>query len=569
MPTNANLNAPGIPHRFAPSVARAIVRIWPTESREWGQAFAAELPAAATNHAAISWLIGGLMLLLREWLKHAWRALGRPIGAGPGEKGGAFKQRCSRTPRTPLWVMLVLTLSSAAILLHPEVRQVLGSLRSVYTSTAFEPDNWSSVKKLRDISNTNRDPHILALLSLLSDNDEERLRLSEEAIEKDPSLTWLDYEQSLLLSNDSSKLQYLPEPRLVRLQNWDPQNSIPHFLAAEMIAQPAREQAFDGVMRGKRSPSVEQRLAANPQWLSEMHAAFTAPKYDNYTSQAIDLVRNVSARFSVHDPDIAGHILSRKRLVQFSLVQAYVQFLLDRGTALEKSGHAQQAIASYSEALQFAQRASLSAATPIEQFFAQKIGSDASEKLEPLYSSTGRTDEASLVAFQLAQWNAERDPKMFRYLPLRYRQSQWKSLEWSGMLINLSGLSILVVFPLALISFLFVFERRKISVGHRGFTDLLASLFADAAPWLLLASSLLLYFTYHPYAKICAAFLNGGSASPDMQSFLLAMAAPHAIPDNFEFLRDPVYGWYSLTVGLCVLLVFFLWRMILRPKPAV
>src|ERR1700753_3876286 len=87
---------------IASTVARAIVRVWPAESREWGQAFASELPAAESASAATSWLIGGLMLLLREWLKHAWRSLGRPLGSS--DTPGAFTPRYSRTPRTPLWL---------------------------------------------------------------------------------------------------------------------------------------------------------------------------------------------------------------------------------------------------------------------------------------------------------------------------------------------------------------------------------------------------------------------------------------------------------------------------------
>jgi hypothetical protein len=59
-------SAPKSNQRFAPAVARAIVRVWPAESREWGQAFDAELPAAESAGATTTWLIGGLMLLLRE-----------------------------------------------------------------------------------------------------------------------------------------------------------------------------------------------------------------------------------------------------------------------------------------------------------------------------------------------------------------------------------------------------------------------------------------------------------------------------------------------------------------------
>jgi hypothetical protein len=88
----------------------------------------------------------------------------------------------------------------------------------------------------------------------------------------------------------------------------------------------------------------------------------------------------------------------------------------------------------------------------------------------------------------------------------------------------------------------------------------------DAAPWLLLASSLLLYFAYHPYAQICRAFLDGGPAAPSLQSFMSAMMVPYAIPDNFDFLHDAVSQWSALTAALCLLLVLFLSRLVFHRR---
>jgi hypothetical protein len=554
------------PTKFNRQFARAIVRVWPAESREWGQAFAAELPAVESASAATSWLIGGLMLLFREWLKHAWRALGCPIGSSAdADSSASFIPRYSRTPRTPLWLMLALALSSAAILLHPEVRQSLEKLHCAYSSSVcWKPEAWSSVKQLREISKSNRDPHILALLSLLSADSNERLALSEEAIQKDPSLTWLDYEQSFKATNVLDKQNDFPSERVERLQKWDPQNSVPHILAAEIIAKPAQVDEFEAITRGRHMWDLDKRLATNSDWISEMHAAFSAPEYDNYTAQLIELVRTVSARFSVRDPKIAEYALSTKRQPRFEVVEAYLKYVTDRGSSFEKVGNTQQALAAYSEILRFAQRMHLNAEAPGEQYFADEIGRTACEKLAPLYASTGRADEASMVSLQSAQWKAEQNPRFFRDVPLRYRGSQFNSIAWSGLLINVTGLSLLVIFPLTLVSVLYVFSRRKASLEQRGFTDFLASLCADAAPWLLLASSVLLYFTYHPFARLAAEFLKGGSADPDIQSFLTAMLVPYAIPHNFDFLHDPYSQWSALTAALCLLLVLFLWRMILR-----
>jgi hypothetical protein len=433
--------------------------------------------------------------------------------------------------------------------------------------TGLQPERWSSVKRLRNISKTNRNPHLLALLSLLSDNDEERLRLSEEAIEKDPSLTWLDYEQSLLPLNDLRKQQYLPTQRLERLQKWDPQNAVPHLLAAEIISKPARVDAFDALTRGKGDVAWEKNLATNSQWISEMDAAISAPKYDNYTLLTVELVRKVSSQFSFRDPEIAASVLTSKRMVQFDVVRGYTRFLTERAALFERQGNAEQAIATCSQILRFSQRMSLNAELPAELFFAQAIGEKAGEVLEPLYAAAGRSDEASLIRFQMAEWKAGHDARMFRDVPLSYRHAQWKSLAWSGLLINVAALSLIGIFPLALISILLVFRRRKVPAQQRGWTDFWASICADAAPWLLLASSVLLFFTYHPYAELCAAFLRDGHSAPDLQSFLDAILVSYVLPVNAEFLHDPVYGWFSLTAALCLLLVFFCWRMIFRSKP--
>jgi hypothetical protein len=538
--------------RFAPTLARAIVRIWPSESREWGQAFAAELPAAETAGATTTWLIGGLMLLLREWLKHAWRALGRPVGASSAnDTTAACTPRYSRTPRTPVWLMLALTLFSFALLLHPEARQALRNLRYAYSQSGWQPDDWSSVKKLRKISKSNRDPQLLALLS----------------IEKDPSLTWLDYEQSLLPLNDFTRQQYLSTQRLDRLINWDPQNAIPHLLAAEVTSNPPRMESFDAVLHGRPKPDWEHQIARNSDWLREMHAAFSAPKYDCYTTQLVELIRSVSSRFSVNDPNIAVAILVRKRLPEYDVLRAYSDMLIERGTALEKNQNPEQAIDS--EALQFAQRMSLDKEIPADEAFAHQIADKACERLLPLYTSLGRASEASLVEFQLTSWRFKHQPKLMRYIPARYFTSQWNSLQWSGLIIQATGLSLLAILPLAAISLVSVLRRRKIPSDQRRASDFWASITADTAPWLLLASTVLLYLTYHPYAKTCAAFLRGDIGSPDIQTFMTAAIVTETIPDYITFLRDPYSLWLAFTSTLCLVLIFFLSRLLLRrTKPA-
>jgi hypothetical protein len=551
------------PTKLNQQFARAIVRVWPADSREWGQAFAAELPAVESASAATSWLIGGVMLLLREWLKHAWRSLGRPFGAS--DTAGAFTPRYSRTPRTPLWLLLALTVASIAILLHPEVRQSLRNLRAEFSSEpGWNPQQWSSVEKLQELSKSNRDPHLLALVSLLSQDNSERLALSDEAVRKDPSLTWLDYEQSFLPANDYAAQAHLSPERLERLQKWDPNNGVPHLLAAEIIEKPPRVEPLDMLIPGRNKASRDKVLTENPQWASEMHAAFTAPTFDDYVPQLIELVRNVSSRFSVRDPQIAFYVLSMRRGIRFDMSRTYADALTDRAAVLRSAGKTSQAIDAYTEVREFAQRMSLDGQSPTDKYFAEDIGKDAGEKLAPLYDSLGRTGEASLVRFQLEKWNAEHDPKILRYVPLHYRSSQWNSIAWSGLIISIAGFAVSLAIPVALIAVLIIVRHRNIPLDQRGVADFWASLCADSAPWLLFASSVLLYITYHPYARICSAFLKGGDNSPSIESFLTAAMVPNIVPEYAEFAYDSYSRWIGITTALAVLLVFFLWRMMLR-----
>jgi len=253
--------------------------------------------------------------------------------------------------------------------------------------------------------------------------------------------------------------------------------------------------------------------------------------------------------------------------MQFDVVRAYINILMERGADLEKAGDKTNSIAAHSQVLLFVQRMLMSRAIPAEEYFAQGIGEQACEKLQALYQSAGRKNEASLVAFQLAKWKAERDPKLLRYVPLHYRQSQWNTIAWSGLLINLGGLVLFTAAPFAILSFFYVYRRRKIALQDRGRIDFWASIFADGAPWLLLASSILIYFAYHPYARVCDAFLRGGMSSPDIESFIAAALSPRALPDQ-ELIHNPYYLWLGATTILCIVAVFLIWRLTIRHKPS-
>jgi hypothetical protein len=254
----------------------------------------------------------------------------------------------TRVPHTPLWATLLLVLASAAIFTHPEVREVLSSVLRNYTNPGCDdPTQWRSVKKLRKEAETNRDPQLLAWLSLLSTDYAERLRLSEEAIEKDSSLTWLDYQQSLWPLNDLIRQRYLGVERIERLQRWDPENAIPHILLAEAISSPLRSESYHALVRKGAKIEWEKKITQNSLWLAEMERAFSSPKYDSYGLEGFILARAVSAKYSIEDPDPTLYVLMRTRLVKFEMLHAYTNYLLEVGAEAEPLGNVSEAASAY------------------------------------------------------------------------------------------------------------------------------------------------------------------------------------------------------------------------------
>jgi hypothetical protein len=169
-------------------MGRIVVKLWPKESRDWGQAFAAELPEIVSRWHTICWLVGGLVLLARERFKHFPRSFARPFGVPAGNPLAPAAWISFRVPRMPRWVTALLLMASAGILLHPEVRMSVPAVAASLAGNGQNISRWQSVR--------------LALLSLVAKDDSEKRHWADAAIARDPAFTWLLYE-NLRFERDS------------------------------------------------------------------------------------------------------------------------------------------------------------------------------------------------------------------------------------------------------------------------------------------------------------------------------------------------------------------------------
>jgi hypothetical protein len=113
--------------RLATRCARVIVRLWPADTKDWGRAFAAELPHLQGSSASTWWLIGGAMLLTREHVRSFWRSLGRPLGGANVARSDAW--RFVEHKKRSLFASPVIVSATAHALLMSLV--VLGSWKYV------------------------------------------------------------------------------------------------------------------------------------------------------------------------------------------------------------------------------------------------------------------------------------------------------------------------------------------------------------------------------------------------------------------------------------------------------
>ena len=427
--------------------ADAIVRLWPPDTKDWARAFAAEALQTEKLSESLRWLIGSIMLLTRERLRYFFKGLRRPLGVPPDSPLEAARRLASRFPRTPRWINLLLLAASIAILLHPETRT---SLRAAVWRELWEPQEWSTFRKLQSKTTATGDAKLLALLSLLSRDNADRARLSNEAIAKDASLTWLDYRyfRPVDTAEERAKLHRAANERIQRLQTWDEDNAVPRLFAAELVfedivAASPRDSSLSFLRGGHQLHelnSVEKTAAANHEWLALMDRAFRAPRYDTHTSRRLELVRDVARRYRISDPDVTGYAVAGGALPQFPNVLTYAHVLLYRDWQSGTGAHDASTIADARSVLNFAQNMELSGLTRIEDIIAAQIAQQACERLQPLLEKGGRRKEASFVAAELERWTVALDR-------FRSRSRSWSSnamggtLESTGLTIHIAAVA--------------------------------------------------------------------------------------------------------------------------------
>jgi len=543
-------------------LARKIVWLWPKETKEWGLAFEAELPEIATPFASARWVIGGAALLARESLSHFFKSLWRPLGVtAPGDPS-ALTGDGGPAPRLPRLFAGLFLFVSFAMLCLPEVRASLESSMLFRRSKIHEYFLERNIQKLREKARANHDPQLLAFLSLALWYEKDHLALADEAIRRDPSLTWVDYSTAWWFWSDTDQSHFLSDERIARLQAFDPQNAAPLLLSAMVTSHPVMAHA-DASHDTLEDHAWEREIAKNRAWVAAMDRAFSAPRFHDYSAQQVDLVRQVCARYHISDPEIVLDTLyATYKINDYMNIEAYSRFLVQRGDEAAQRKDWSRAIEDYEKVEQFAER--IPSGVAYRQASLARIGGPAAKKLLATFEASGRTAAAEIAARKSARWDDASDKFQSALQQIRSEKSRkpWSKTERAGVLINLAVLLIAGVFPVAAAALLSVGFAASLSQRIFGRLYRLVCLAADAAPVALVLSFALLLFLYHPYAH---PFQNVQSREDLIAASRAAFELPRAV---WLVLFDTIYThgryyfWVGLTSALSLVLFLLLFRMV-------
>jgi hypothetical protein len=534
------------PPAFSRSVAIALLRfaIWiaPHDTNDWGRGMLSELNHVEGNWSALIWSIGGAGVLA----KHAIVAMIFP-GSHRRTVSTASELFEKEIPmrKTALAVIASCIVASLLFFLAPTFRQAFQvslaqwndvlhvELKFAYDTPAPELDT------LAKNAEQNHDAEALAFVASRHPNETQRARFADEAVHLDPSFTWI-YATSGTWDLPSSTID-----RVSALKQWDPDNALPHLIAAQKIGVT--------VTHSKEFPLG--KVEESPAWEKEMSAAFLSPKLDKYHDRQKQLDYRILSRYHVDDP---FEVASQGNWYGFPSYgvwysSLYAHSLLETGQSLEFRGDRKAAFEKYLTVARFGRMMSSDGEFI---FFMRKGMKNAYARLGALSQMEGNKAAAAFyasLAYQLDK-DEENERTLMR---IRFRGSDVS--HWNAFLVRLSGLLILFCAVLLLLCALgLVVRNRSLRLRSLHPGPLTFALGFGAAIGSLLSSAVL-FVTYRPYSELLQLFLSKGDDAglSELSTFLRDAQLPVGSQFNmgswYVGSQNAVFNfWFGVTV-LCAL----------------
>jgi hypothetical protein len=546
-----------ITSRIVVRVLKWAVQLYPPEKRAWGEAIVAEADSAAEVGASVSWMIGGLMVAFRAFVSRLFQ---RPAGKNETLLAGP-----AQIPPPIPWKLAVACVAiSGALLFVPDLRQALSVTYSSWASEFIPRDETAMWQKIAREAESKGDAPAMAFAAMRLPSPEgerfdEAVRLAEQSVAKDASLTWTYY--FLAQRRGDSRFHGSPHPELTQLlQEWDANNAVPYLAEADEIASAhsgdPQWRVWPNVSVDPPNPEDIARLRArDPRWLELMGRAFAAPTYDAYFDRRLNLDLKVMQRLGVMDPQLAvDAYFSGNRLPSLVHWREYAALRVAEGEEAERGGQWENAANEYWALAQFGQRVCLGGKldVDVELVIARGLQESAFKHLQPVLLKLGHAQEARVVAYAAQLQHAENDETRARSRSVGQRLFMFSVA--SGLWVHFCAIvfeaSVLLT-AIVLLTFALKRAPRFVRLG------------LTYTPLLLVFGCTGLLCTYHPYAEYYRLYLADPSGQ-DQESIFNALIVT-GIPQyagNHWFLAalNPVSLWWAVIAALGAICIWLLSR---------
>jgi len=449
---------------------------------------------------------------------------------------------------------------SIAFFFVPSFRQ--GLQVPIFTlSPMWESTGWLRhvgtipAKKLAEAARRGEQQHdarTLAFVALHGPTVQERLRWADEAVAIDPSLTWV-YLSLILPALDVKQNPPDVQAVVARLEKWDPDNAVPYLYEGIEIAR----RTWPKNMSYSPTPAALDVWAKQTEWCQAMQKAFTAPRYDSYTTRRFELERTWLRENHLDRPAIVLLSTAAYPIPNLLHIRMYADVLVEKhGKEAEDAKHLPEALGYYWTTERFGERMRLNSGLLIEKLIAVAVQKIADKRLTPALRNAGQADAATALEMGEQELNQQIDTLRGKNL-----LAQSVNYNWAALIVEFFAGLVAIFGTLTVVCLVYVNAKRWVRPEIKGRLFQFLTVAENYMPVLLFVASAGLYLSYYPYAQNFHHYMTATGQFHDFEPLFYnvfpnygGMPGGNALPIGNPFRP---YAWYALA-GLILAVLAFL-----------
>ncbi len=544
--------------RFTLNSLELAVRLWPENSRHWGKALLAEIGEITEPGATFSWAVGGIFLSFRVLLAHLFDWMKLPAGARLSNASQPVGGNAPLFPKRSRMVTAVILLATAFLFFLPAGREARTTVSASWREMGDSPSDRRELEKLAAQAESEHDARGLAFVALSYPDPQRASQLAERAVALDPKLVWI-YASSF----GRPEAAVMKQDWLDRLKSSDPDNAFVYLVGAQTEGEPRIERTI--VAHSAREEALRNVLTGDDQWLKEMDQAFRAPRYDSYSKQRGELIREGWQKRPSLSPALAGYGLWSHSLPDGFQITTYADLRIRQALQAGTVGKVDQAQEILAEVTAFGKRMGEESETQSEQYEGLTFTRQGLEGFHKLYARAGSRSEAEKVQAQLHEVEMRKEKLMhasaFRAEGLgRYRRKAVLVQVLATLALFLAAMTSLSLFVLEVGA---AFSWLRIRMGRR-----LACYVAGYGPALLLVVSVIFLFSFQTFASVLEQYRSANQTNIEAVDFVWQLSVLQRMnPLSYLDKPDSRYiEWLVLTIVLAITALAVLVRGLLKHK---